>query len=312
MDHEQPCLELAGQRISLTPAFKIGRSKRCSLTLDDSQASREHAMIARDDGRSAWLVMDLGSTNGTLLNGSLIGRPTTLHSGDRIGIGSHELVFLDSSNVQQGATTVVQGSTMVRVNTVSRWLLLGDIKGSTRLWREQPEILAPRLRDWILECTTLIERSGGWINEYLGDGFLAAWRSEEQELAELVDLLQRLDALQSQGSIDFRFIAHHAELHSGAAVSSGLEKLSGPELNFLFKAEKAVAPWNRRLVLTGAAANRLAEYLTLEQVGEIVMFRRIEARFRTAPAMSAGQRAPSPTRTTSTVCSRMIRSSSRL
>lgn len=271
MDHEQPSLELAGRHISLTPAFKIGRSKRCSLTLDDSQASREHAMIARDDGRSAWLVMDLGSTNGTLLNGSLIGRPTVLRSGDRIGIGSHELTFLDSTGAQRGATTVAPNATMVRVQTVSRWLLLGDIKGSTRLWQEQPEMLAPRLRDWILECTTLIERSGGWINEYLGDGFLAAWRSEGQLLSEFVDLLHTLQALQPQGDIDFRFIAHHAELHSGAAVSSGLEKLSGPELNFLFKAEKAVAPWNRRLVLTGTAAHRLAEYATFERAGDIVI-----------------------------------------
>lgn len=271
MDHEQPFLDLAGQRISLTPAFKIGRSKSCSLTLDDDQASREHAMIARDDGRSAWLVMDLGSTNGTRLNGSLIGRPTVLHSGDRIGIGGHELVFTGSSNAQRGATTVSPGPTMVRVHTVSRWLLLGDIKGSTRLWQEQPEILAPGLRDWILECAALIEHSSGWINEYLGDGFLAAWRSEEQGIAEFVDLLQTLQALQPQGSMDFRFIAHHAELQSGAAVSSGLEKLSGPELNFLFKAEKAVAPWNRRLVLTDAAASRLTGHLPLEPAGEIVI-----------------------------------------
>jgi class 3 adenylate cyclase len=288
MDHEQPCLDLAGQRISLTPAFKIGRSKRCSLTLDDNQASREHALIARDDGRGAWLVMDLGSTNGTRVNGSLIGRPTVLRSGDRIGIGSHELVFLDSAPTLRGATTVSARATMVRVHTVSRWLLLGDIKGSTRLWREQPDSLAPRLRDWILECTTLIEHSGGWINEYLGDGFLAAWRTEDQRLAEFVDLLHALQALRPRGSIDFRFVAHHAELQSGAAVSSGLEKLSGPELNFLFKAEKAVAAWNRRLILTDAAANRLADHLPLEHAGEIVIAGFDGARPAFAPRRTRG------------------------
>jgi pSer/pThr/pTyr-binding forkhead associated (FHA) protein len=271
MDNEQPCLEMGGRRISLTPAFKVGRSKRCSLTLDDSQASREHALIAHDEGRGAWLVMDLGSTNGTRLNGSLIGRPTVLSSGDRIGIGSHELTFLDTTPTLRGNTTVSTRATMVRVHSVSRWLLLGDIKGSTRLWREQPEDLPPRLRDWILECTTLIERSGGWINEYLGDGFLAAWRTEDQRLSKLVDLLQALEALQPRGGIDFRFVAHFARLQSGAAVSSGLEKLSGPELNFLFKAEKVVAAWNRRLILTDAAANRLADHLPLEPAGEIVI-----------------------------------------
>lgn len=85
----------AGDRDVLIPAegLIVGRAAECDLTLDTNGASRRHARIYVDE-RGAW-VEDLGSTNGTLLNGE---RPTpgrrALSSGDRIVIGSQELLAL--------------------------------------------------------------------------------------------------------------------------------------------------------------------------------------------------------------------------
>ena len=64
----------AGDRDVLIPAegLIVGRAAECDLTLDTNGASRRHARIYVDE-RGAW-VEDLGSTNGTLLNGE---RPTT-------------------------------------------------------------------------------------------------------------------------------------------------------------------------------------------------------------------------------------------
>jgi class 3 adenylate cyclase len=262
-------LEFDGRQIPLSPAFKIGRSRSCALELDDDGASREHVLIVRDEGRGAWLLMDLGSTNGTRLNDTLIARASVLHSGDRVGIGSQTLTFHDPDSTPISRPSTI-GATLLLVNPVSRWFLLGDVKGSTRLWNEVPEPeVSRRMRAWVRDCAAVIETSGGWINEYLGDGFLAVWRVEDVGAAQMALPLSTLEGMHGEGGLDFRFVVHRATVQSGAGVSSGIEKLAGPELNFLFKSEKVVAAWNRRLVLTCAAAEALGGCVTLREVGMI-------------------------------------------
>jgi hypothetical protein len=71
----------------------IGRSRECDVQLADTNVSRRHAEL-RQDGATYWLV-DLGSTNGTDLNGRRIEREK-LSDGDTITIGSTELIFTRS------------------------------------------------------------------------------------------------------------------------------------------------------------------------------------------------------------------------
>jgi hypothetical protein len=53
-------------------SFRIGRDASCDVHLDDPLASRRHAAVEYADG--LWWVVDLGSRNGTLLNGSRVSR----------------------------------------------------------------------------------------------------------------------------------------------------------------------------------------------------------------------------------------------
>lgn len=71
----------------------IGRSANCQVTLDDPLVSREHARI-RIQGATA-VVEDLGSRNGVQLGGQPITRAASLGNGDRLRIGTQELVFLE-------------------------------------------------------------------------------------------------------------------------------------------------------------------------------------------------------------------------
>jgi hypothetical protein len=72
----------------------IGRSRECDIRIDDGNVSRRHAELSRsEDASTGWAVVDLGSTNGTEVNGRRIGRLTPLEAGDRIAIGGTELVF---------------------------------------------------------------------------------------------------------------------------------------------------------------------------------------------------------------------------
>lgn len=69
-----------------------GRLASCEINLPDANTSREHAAFERNpDG--TWSIRDLGSTNGTILNGTRITSRQQLHDGDLIAIGVTELVF---------------------------------------------------------------------------------------------------------------------------------------------------------------------------------------------------------------------------
>lgn len=95
MTENAPYLEdVAGQRFPLTGRVTaLGRSPNCGIFIPDRRASRRHAEI-RWDGETSTLC-DLGSTNGTFLNGRRITTPQTLHNGDEIAIGSATFTFHD-------------------------------------------------------------------------------------------------------------------------------------------------------------------------------------------------------------------------
>jgi hypothetical protein len=73
-----------------TTSVVIGRSRECDLRVADGNASRRHAEVLREG--HVYIIVDLGSTNGTELNGRRITRET-LSDGDRITIGATDLVF---------------------------------------------------------------------------------------------------------------------------------------------------------------------------------------------------------------------------
>jgi FhaA, N-terminal domain/FHA domain len=89
-------ITLAGHAHPITSrSFVIGRSRECDLRLTDGNASRRHAEIAQEG--SVYVLVDLGSTNGTELNGARVTRHE-LSDGDRITIGATDLVFGRSSS----------------------------------------------------------------------------------------------------------------------------------------------------------------------------------------------------------------------
>lgn len=71
-------------------SVRVGRSPDCELVLDNLGVSRHHASLLREgDG---WVVEDLGSANGTFVNGARVGGRAPLRPGDVIGVGKLSLV----------------------------------------------------------------------------------------------------------------------------------------------------------------------------------------------------------------------------
>jgi len=77
--------------------FLIGRSRKCHLCVGSTSISRRHCAITRDQATVS--VEDLGSRNGTLVNGQRIEEQVELHSGDELTIGSLKLLVAVSPGI---------------------------------------------------------------------------------------------------------------------------------------------------------------------------------------------------------------------
>jgi len=91
--HELPTITVpgTGHDVALTgERMVVGRLKACDICLGDNNASRQHAALEREG--TGWALVDLGSTNGTLVNGEPVDR-VRLRDGDVITIGISELTY---------------------------------------------------------------------------------------------------------------------------------------------------------------------------------------------------------------------------
>ncbi len=86
--HPEAFLRLGGHDLSGTrerSVWVVGRSRACDIRLEDDTVSARHARIACRGGR--WTVTDLGSTNGTRLNGDPV-EHALLRPGDTLHLGT--------------------------------------------------------------------------------------------------------------------------------------------------------------------------------------------------------------------------------
>jgi len=81
----------AGAAYDLSGGALLGRGADADIVLEDSFSSSRHAQLSPQG--DAVVLEDLGSTNGTYLNGEPLGGPQPLHDGDRIRIGDSEFTF---------------------------------------------------------------------------------------------------------------------------------------------------------------------------------------------------------------------------
>jgi MoxR-like ATPase len=93
---------LAGRRVTLSSEkYTLGRHPESDLPLEDVMASGEHAEIQSDAG--AWRIVDLGSSNGTLLNNARVKSAVLTHR-DRVQIGGSVFVYREDGAGSMSAT----------------------------------------------------------------------------------------------------------------------------------------------------------------------------------------------------------------
>lgn len=103
---------LKGQRFPLGERLKIGRALENDLVLTDTQVSRKHAVI--EWAGQGYQISDLGSGNGTLVNGVLITMPTELKSGDMLQMGETRIMVAEPAGPPDTAPLPLEEPTQRR------------------------------------------------------------------------------------------------------------------------------------------------------------------------------------------------------
>lgn len=106
--------EAVGEYLFFKGSVTIGRHKDNTIVLDHAEVSSFHARI--DKARSAYILTDLQSTNGTFVNGEKTLSRELLH-GDRISVGKHTLLFVGTVRANAQAVANVLDKTMILTRT---------------------------------------------------------------------------------------------------------------------------------------------------------------------------------------------------
>ncbi len=100
--------------------FLIGRSQQCHLCVGSSSVSRQHCKITRNETTVS--IQDLGSRNGTLVNGEKISGETELASGDELGVGTLKLLL----TISHGINNLKRPKVETVADAVERTAATGD------------------------------------------------------------------------------------------------------------------------------------------------------------------------------------------
>jgi adenylate cyclase len=185
--------------------WTVGRSDDNNFVLSDRWISRNHAMLQCTETGDFYLI-DLGSRNGTFVNGRRVSIPLTLSNGDRLTFGQTELEFhCPSSNRHPEYPQPTDKETLTSTLHVRRLMsvMVVDIRDFTVLTRQLDEkILSEVIGTWFRKSGEIIRQSGSWVDKYIGDAVMAIWFHSAQGVKneEALNILQAINDLHKMTS----------------------------------------------------------------------------------------------------------------
>ena len=261
-------LEVPGRdNVLIHGSCSIGRSAKNTIVLDLPKISRRHAIINVQNVGEFWLI-DLGSSNGTFLNKRRIHQPLRLCDRDQIVIGDSVFTFRQPENITDDFRTTFVARTIREIENVPCWLLVADIENFTPLSRSlTSDKLATLIGGWVAGCKEIIEAHEGMIDKYLGDGFFAYWRDDENTAKSVAAALVQLKEAQARNEPRFRLALHFGLVAIGGVPSMGEESLMGKDVNFAFRMEKLAGSLGIYLLTSAAGRSKLGSLMQYEPAG---------------------------------------------
>lgn len=167
--------DTSGEVFALHELSVIGRSRESAVPIPDPRVSRRHAMIRRQD--DGFWYFDLGSVNGSLINGRRVTTSQLLATGDMIQIADHCFRFEGVSHQDRmhGGISIAD-RTIADVRSREVILLVSDIQGFTAISEKlTPDQLGPIIGSWYSRTESILDRHCASLDKFIGDCVLAYW-----------------------------------------------------------------------------------------------------------------------------------------
>ena len=256
----------SGQNVPLHGHCSIGRSRTNTIPIACEKVSRRHALVHRDE-EGQCLLIDLGSSNGTYVNGRRISHLSPVQTGDLIEIGSQRFTLRSGSRGKTTAKLKAEEASASGAQLVPCWILIGDKEEKDGGEAEK----AAGLYDfktavhWTHVGQRIVERHHAALSDASDSKLFAYWPDADRQPAvasSVAKCLRELQAIQAkQRPSDFRLALHFGTVVIGSSGPRRQKSLIGAELTFTFHMQKLAWVLSTPCLISEEANRRLKAIL---------------------------------------------------
>ncbi len=298
---------LAGQSFPVDAQIVLGRASTADIAIEDTLISRRHVLIRRAE--SSLEIEDLGSLNGTWVNGERLEGSRRLEVGDVVRVGSTSFQVapepdeaggtvlapvrkelarrppgLNRASLSPGAAGVAERARSEdELRPVTA--LFADVVGSTTLGeRLSPDEVKVVIGEFVSRMSRSVERYGGVVQAYMGDGIAAFFgipqaheddpeRAARAALAILADTdhySREVEAAWGISDFNARIGINTGETAVGFVGAADPQAVSlGDTTNVAARLQAAADPGS--IVVGEATAQALLQTFVLDSLGELTV-----------------------------------------
>ena len=206
-------------------AWRLGRAKDSQIKLPHELVSRQHALVQRMEN-GEYFLFDLGSRNGTFLNGTRVTIPVPLSDGDRISFGDFHVSFHCPPRVNapaDSAPALDTKATTVLFTQKMTSVLVVDVRGFTKIAQAiDPQLLSQVMGTLFRSGGEIMRRRGSWGQKYIGDALMSVWvHTKKGEASQVLSIFHALGELtQVTGTLQQQFQLPFP-IEVGAGINTG-------------------------------------------------------------------------------------------
>jgi adenylate cyclase len=216
-------------------SWKLGRGSQCAIVLEDDLVSRNHAMIQRMDSKD-YVLIDMGSRNGSFVNDRRLSTPVKLRDGDRLTLGNAHMVFHNPQETGHSGSLLDEdaAATVCHFKQCLVSVLVIDIRAFTVLSQNVDEAMLCQLTgSWFGEADRIMRSHGSAAEKYIGDAVMAVWvhRVKDREHLEIIEILRAVDEfVEVTAKLGARFGLGDC-LRIGAGLNTGMATVGNTGTN---------------------------------------------------------------------------------
>lgn len=218
------------QRVDLNRGYMwtVGRHAENNVVIPSEIVSRQHAMFQVAENGTYYLV-DMGSRNGSFVNGIRVSVPAALNDGDTISLGDTTIEFRRDAtrSIRPVSRNLTGETTLAHFISHKTTVLVVDVRGFTVLTQQIDQgLLCQVIGTWFREAGPLLTARGSWAQKYIGDAIMSIWVHKPggdplemmQILRALVELVRMTATLQARFGLQF-------PIRIGAGLNTGLAQI---------------------------------------------------------------------------------------